>query len=178
MDKSNIEIDILWFNFDKFENYSQKLSKISIWNKIRIFFPTCTADSRLELALLGASEEDLTISWAPGVSFIIFKYSTSLKTFLSPPPGLCLTLSRDPTLLWTFNWIFRFSIWKQMVKTKMSKWMCYKKIVNSLHTFYRKIHTPHSAKKLKIDQKVTWKCLEWLNVQKKVESTVTAPIFI
>ena len=36
----------------------------------------------------------------------------SLKTFLSPPPGLCLTLSNEPTLLWTFNWIFRFSIWK------------------------------------------------------------------
>ena len=72
---------------------------------------TWTADSLLELLWL-VWPEDLAMSVAPVVSFICFKYSTSLNTFLSPPPGLCLTLSKDPTLLATFKSIFRFSICK------------------------------------------------------------------
>lgn len=43
---------------------------------------------------------------------ICFKYSLSSKIFFSPPPGLCLTLSMEPTLLSAFTSIFWLTIWK------------------------------------------------------------------
>ena len=41
---------------------------------------------------------------------VCLRYSTSLKTFLSPPPALCFTLARDPTLLSTFTSTFSWRI--------------------------------------------------------------------
>ena len=35
--------------------------------------------------------------------FICLMYSLSSNIFLSPPPGLCFTLARDPILLVTLN---------------------------------------------------------------------------
>ena len=35
---------------------------------------------------------------SPPTSFICLAYSLSSKIFLSPPPGLCFTLAREPIL--------------------------------------------------------------------------------
>jgi len=59
---------------------------------------TCDVDSLLELVLLTLLE------WS--VDDVCRRYSTSLKTFLSPPPGRCLMLASEPTLLSTLSSIF------------------------------------------------------------------------
>lgn len=51
--------------------------------------------------------------WLPGIGdcpLICFAYSLSSKILMSPPPGLCFTLSIDPTLLCALNSNFWFSI--------------------------------------------------------------------
>ena len=102
-----------WMDF-----YNKKKKKIDKFWQIWLY--TCVADSLLELFWL-FGPGDFNIIWAPAVSPICFKYSISLNTFLSPPPGRCFTLSKEPTLLCTFKSILRFSIWKflaKMVKIK------------------------------------------------------------
>ena len=45
---------------------------------------------------------------------VCLRYSTSLKTFLSPPPALCRTLSSEPTFPFsTFTSTFSFRICKR-----------------------------------------------------------------
>lgn len=52
-----------------------------------------------------------------GIGWSTFlKYSLSSKIFLSPPPGLCLTLSKDPILLSALTSIFWVTIWKSEEK--------------------------------------------------------------
>ena len=56
---------------------------------------TCVADSLLDPVRL------ILFEWS--VDDVCRRYSTSLNTFLSPPPGLCLMLANDPILLSTFR---------------------------------------------------------------------------
>ena len=55
-------------------------------------------------------DEDPDEAPAACMAEVCLRYSTSLKTFLSPPPALCFTLSRDPTLLSTFTSTFSLRI--------------------------------------------------------------------
>ena len=71
---------------------------------------TCDVDSLLELVLLTLLE------WS--VDDVCRRYSTSLKTFLSPPPGLCLMLAREPTLLSTLSSIFWSTICEGWTRKK------------------------------------------------------------
>ena len=64
---------------------------------------TCDEDSLLELVKLpGPDAFVIDTAW----SLTCLMYSTSLNTFLSPPPGLCFTLSKDPILLCTLTFTF------------------------------------------------------------------------
>lgn len=72
---------------------------------------TCDVDSLLELVLLTLLE------WS--VDDVCRRYSTSLKTFLSPPPGLCLMLAREPTLLSTLSSIFWSTICEGWTREKI-----------------------------------------------------------
>ena len=72
----------------------------------------------MPLSLLLTCEADCLLDDDPDVLLlacmaeVCLRYSTSLKTFLSPPPALCFTLSIDPTLLSTLISTFSLRICK------------------------------------------------------------------
>ena len=76
----------------------------NIWGVSKYFCEfTCDEDSLLELVKLpGPDAFVIDTAW----SLTCLMYSTSLNTFLSPPPGLCFTLSKDPILLCTLTFTF------------------------------------------------------------------------
>ena len=71
----------------------------------RVLFLTCEADCLLD------DDPDV---FCACMAEVCLRYSTSLKTFLSPPPALCRTLSSEPTFPFsTFTSTFSFRICKR-----------------------------------------------------------------
>ena len=124
--KSNLGLIFCWNKFlqmrhnyiktnsSKDENIEKKISRFFFFGIISfsIFF-TCVVDSLLELVRLTLPD------WM--FDDVCRRYSTSLKTFLSPPPGLCFMFDRDPILLSTLSSIFWSMICSKVQKGARKK---------------------------------------------------------
>ena len=89
-------------SYSKMKNRIWKRKTYGVFQNIFGEF-TCDEDSLLELVKLpGPDAFVIDTAW----SLTCLMYSTSLNTFLSPPPGLCFTLSKDPILLCTLTFTF------------------------------------------------------------------------
>ena len=92
------------YTIGSYGKYKTEHGREKTYGRLRIFCEfTCDEDSLLELVKLpGPDAFVIDTAW----SLTCLMYSTSLNTFLSPPPGLCFTLSKDPILLCTLTFTF------------------------------------------------------------------------